>query len=91
MQFAINSASAVLSLMDTWMEAAVARYGQGNFRWVTMIGDLSAMYDEIDPALACDMAQEAIRNLPRWTGACRHDFVNNYDMCRRAGTVGKNK
>ena len=62
--------------MDTWMEAAVARYGQGNFRWVTMIGDLSAMYDEIDPALACDMAQEAISNLPRWTGGRRRDFVN---------------
>ena len=49
--------SAVLSLMDTMMnggplEAAVARYGRGNFRWVNMIGDLSAMYDEIDPALA---------------------------------------
>ena len=59
-----------------WMEAAVARYGRGNFRWVTMIGDLSAMYDEIDPALACDMAQEAISNLPRWTGGRRRDFVN---------------
>ena len=41
-----------------------------------MIGDLSAMYDEIDPALACDMAQEAISNLPRWTGSRRRDFVN---------------
>ena len=34
------------------------------------------MYDEIDPALACDMAQEAIGNLPRWTGGRRRDFVN---------------
>ena len=25
--------------------------------------DLSAMYDETDPALACEMAQEAIGNL----------------------------
>ena len=39
----------------------MARYGRGNFRWVTMVGDLSAMYDEIDPALACEMAQEAIQ------------------------------
>ena len=39
-------------------------------------GDLSAMYDEIDPALACEMAQEAIGNLPRWTGGHRRDFVN---------------
>ena len=59
-----------------WMEAAVARYGQGNFRWVAMAGDLSAMYDEIDPALACEMAQEAIGSLPRWTGGRRRDFVN---------------
>ena len=58
-QFAINSASAVLILMDTWMEAAVARYGRDNFRWVTMIGYLSAMYDKINLALACAMAQEA--------------------------------
>ena len=45
-QFAIASTSAVLSLMDTWMEAAVARYGRGNFRWVTMIGDLSAIIQQ---------------------------------------------
>ena len=49
----------------------MARYGRGNFRWVTMIGDLFAMYDEVDPALACDMAQEAIGNPPRWTGGRR--------------------
>ena len=61
-----------------WMEAAVARYGQCNFRWVAMVGDPSAMYDEIDPALACAMAtaQEAIGNPSRWTGGHRRDFVN---------------
>ena len=32
-----------------------------------MVGDLSAVYGEIDPVLACDMAPEAIGNLPRWT------------------------
>ena len=63
-QFAISSAKSVLTLVDMWMGAAVARYGQGNFRWVAMVGDLSVMYDEIDPALACEMAQEAIGNLP---------------------------
>ena len=41
-----------------------------------MIGDLSAMFDEIDPALACDMAQGAIGNLPRWTGGRRRGFMN---------------
>ena len=59
-----------------WMEAAVAKYGRGNFRWVAMVGDLSAMYDEIDPVLACEMTQEAVGNLPRWTGGRRRDFVN---------------
>ena len=52
-----------------WMEAAVARYGRGYFRWIAMVPDLSAMYDEIAPALAYEMAQEAIGNLSRWTGA----------------------
>ena len=51
----MNSARTVLSLVDTWMEAAVARYGRGNFRWVTVVGDLSDMHDEIDPALECEM------------------------------------
>ena len=59
-----------------WMEAAVARYGRGNFRWIAMVGDLSAMYDEIDPVLACEMTQEAVGNLPRWTGGRRRAFVN---------------
>ena len=53
-----------MALLDTWMEAAVVRYGRGNFRWVAMVCDLSTMYDEIDPALACEMAREAIGNLP---------------------------
>ena len=62
------------------MEAAVARYGPGNFRWVAMVpwwvSDLSAMYDEIDPALAYEISREAIGNLSRWTGGRRRDFVN---------------
>ena len=70
------------------MEAAVARYGQCNFRRVNMIGDLSAMYDEIDPAPACAMAQEAIGNLPRWTGVRRRDFVNMTYAGLRVGGQG---
>ena len=37
---------------------------------------MSAMYDEIGPALACEMAQEAIGNLHRWTGGRHRDYVN---------------
>ena len=32
------------------------------------VGDLSAMYDEVDPILACDKAQFAISCLTEWTG-----------------------
>ena len=32
--------------------------GPGGFRWMSTVGDLSAMYDEIDPALACDKAED---------------------------------
>ena len=41
-----------------------------------MAGDLSAMYDEFDSALACEMTKEAISNLPQWTRGRRRDFVN---------------
>ena len=34
------------------------------------------LYGEIDPALACEMTQEAIGNLPRWTGGRCRDFAN---------------
>ena len=35
---------------------------------MSTVGDLSAMHDEIDPALACDKAEEAISHLSEWTG-----------------------
>ena len=57
-QFTINNTRTVLNLMDAWMEGAVARYGRGNCRWVATMGALSAMYDEIGPALACEMPKE---------------------------------
>ena len=57
----------VLNLMGAWMEAAVVGHCRGSFRRVAMVGDLSAMCDEIDPALACEMAIEAIDDLPKWT------------------------
>ena len=54
------------------MEAAVARYGQGNFRWVAMVGDLYAIYDEIDPALA------SVFRLPRGTRGIYHVGFGEY-------------
>ena len=46
----------------------VHRYGPGGFRWVCSVGDLSAMYDEVDPRLACDKAEIDISRLSEWTG-----------------------
>ena len=47
-------------------------------------GDLSAMYDEIDPALACDKAEEAISHLSEWTGKRSALWLN---MSYRGGLV----
>ena len=66
----------------------MARYGRGNLRWIAIVGDLSAKYDEIDPALACEMAHEAVGNLPRWTGGRRRDYVN---MAYAGGQVQQGK
>ena len=41
-----------------------------------MVGAPSAMYAEIDPALACAMAHEAIGNPPRWTWGRLRDLVS---------------
>ena len=63
----------VLNLMGAWMEAVVVGHCRGSFRRVAMADDLSAMCDEIGPALACEFhcemacAIEAIDDLPKWT------------------------
>ena len=43
---------AVLDKLECIQEGVFARYGPDGFRWMSTVGDLSAMYDEIDPALA---------------------------------------
>ena len=43
---------------------------------MSTVGDLSAMYDEIDPALACSKAEEAISHLPEWTGKRSASWLN---------------
>ena len=63
MQFTIASTVAVLDKLECMQEGAVARYGPGGFCWMSTVGDLSAMHDEIDPAPACDKAEEAISHL----------------------------
>ena len=53
-----------------------------------MVGALSAMYDEIDPALARDKAEEAISNLSEWTGRRSTSWLN---MSYRGGLVAWEK
>ena len=40
------------------------------------VGDLSAMYDEVDPSLACDKAEIAISHLTEWTGRSLCEWLN---------------
>ena len=56
-----------------------------------MVGGLSAMYDEIDPALACEMAKEGIGNLPKWTRGRHCDLVNMTYICMWTGAVGESE
>ena len=55
-QFTVTDTVAVLYNLECIQEGVDAHYGPGGFRWMSTVGDLSAMYDEIDPALACDKA-----------------------------------
>ena len=47
-QFTVTNTVAVLDKSELIQVGAVARCGPGGFRWMSTVGDLSAMYDEID-------------------------------------------
>ena len=83
-QFTVTNTVAVLDKLELIQEGGVARYGPGGFRWMSTVGVLSAMCDEIDPALACDKAEEAISHLPEWTGRRSTSWLN---MSYRGGLV----
>ena len=83
-QFTVTNPVAVLDKLELIQEGAVARYGPGGFRWLSTVGDLSAMYDEIDPALACDKAENAISHLSELTGRRSTSWLN---MSYRGGLV----
>ena len=59
------------------------------FRWMSTVGGLSAMYDKIDPALACDKAEEAISHL----SVEREEIcvVAEHVSWWRSGAVGKSQ
>ena len=75
-QFAVTNTVAVLDKLELMQDGDVARYGPGDFRWMSTVGDLSAVYDEIDPALAYDKAEEAISHLSEWTGRRSTSWLN---------------
>ena len=75
-QFTVTNTVAVLDKLELIQEVAVARYGPGGFRWMSTVSDLSAMYDKIGPALACDKVEEAISHLSEWTGKRSTSWLN---------------
>ena len=80
----VTNTVAVIDKLECTQEGAAAHYGPGGFRWMSTVDDLSAMYDEIDPSLACDKAEEAISHLTEWTGKRSASWLN---MSQRGGRV----
>ena len=81
-QFTVVDTKTVVDKLMCLQEGAVHRYGPGGYRWVCSMGDLSAMYDEVDPSLACDKAEIAISRLSESTGRrlCEWlDMAYNYN------------
>ena len=58
-QFTVVDTVTVLNKLRAWHKMATDRYGL-QFRWIMMVGDISAMYDEIDPKIACDALRQAL-------------------------------
>ena len=52
------------------------RNGGPNFKWVTMVGDISNMYDELDPVAAVKATKAALQELPKWLKKRVVDRVN---------------
>ena len=83
-QFTVTNTVAVIDKLECTQEGAAAHYGPGGFRWMSTVDDLSAMYDEIDPSLACDKAEEAISHPTKWTGKSSASWLN---VSHRGGRV----
>ena len=60
-QFTITSAAAVPNRLIQWRSAAQLRWGS-KFKWITMVGDISNMYDELDPEAAASAVKSALLN-----------------------------
>ena len=53
-QLTVTNTVAVLDKLYCIQEGDVACYGPGGFHWMSIVGNLSVVYDKIDPDLACD-------------------------------------
>ena len=74
-QFAISDTVTVTKRLRHWKSMAHARYGT-NFRWMAMVGDVSAMYDEIDPVVAVAAVKRAMALVPEWRGKRTTSWIN---------------
>lgn len=67
-QFDIDRVSSVRDAILQANTDAIAKYGRGNYRWVSLVGDLSCMYDELDPTVAVKRVAASCDRLPEWLG-----------------------
>jgi hypothetical protein len=74
-QFTITSAAAVPNRLIQWRSAAQLRWGS-KFKWITMVGDISNMYDELDPEAAASAVKSALLKVPVWAKRRVLDRVN---------------
>ena len=74
-QFTISSAAEVPNRLNMWRAAARERWGS-DFKWITMVGDISNMYDEMDPDMAVSAMRSALLKAPEWAKRRVLDRVN---------------
>ena len=67
-QFDIDRVSSVRDAILQANAKAIAEYGRGNYRWISLVGDLSCMYDELDPSVAVERVTDSCGQLPDWLG-----------------------
>jgi hypothetical protein len=83
-QFCVNSAEVVKDRIVAYRDEALARYGT-NFKWVVWVGDISNMYDELDPDAAVRAVRTVLANAAEWAGRRKIDRLH---MTRAGAEVG---
>ena len=74
-QFAVKKTSEVRNKLHEWNSAAQCRYGD-DFEWIVWVGDISNMYDELDPSAAVAAVKKAIGQIHVWAGRRKVTHVN---------------